>query len=112
MFPPPELGENGGIRSSTIPSAISLNPNTRRSHRSDGTHAIAQYCQPRGLVFNHGSQRAARIAMAASRQERHMTALEAALQYAGRGWSVLPCRDKVPLVRGGVHAATRDLATI
>ena len=41
-----------------------------------------------------------------------MTALEAALQYAGRGWSMLPCRDKVPLVRGGVHAATRDLATI
>ena len=41
-----------------------------------------------------------------------MTALEAALQYAGRGWPVLPCRDKVPLVRGGVHAATRDLATI
>ena len=41
-----------------------------------------------------------------------MTALEAALQYAGRGWSVLPCRDKVPLVRGGVHAASRDLATI
>src|SRR5262249_23483152 len=39
-------------------------------------------------------------------------ALESALQYAGRGWSVLPCRDKVPLVRGGVHAATRDLATI
>jgi hypothetical protein len=37
---------------------------------------------------------------------------ESALQYAGRGWSVLPCRDKVPLVRGGVHAATRDLATI
>ena len=36
----------------------------------------------------------------------------AALQYAGRGWSVLPCRDKVPLVRGGVHAATRDRATI
>src|SRR5262245_60758345 len=41
-----------------------------------------------------------------------MTALEATLQYAGHGWSVLPCRDKVPLVRGGVHAATRDLATI
>ena len=41
-----------------------------------------------------------------------MTALEAAFQYADRGWSVLPCRDKVPLVRGGVHAATRDLATI
>ena len=41
-----------------------------------------------------------------------MTALEAALQYAGRGWPVLPCRDKVPLVRGGVHAATRDLRTI
>jgi len=41
-----------------------------------------------------------------------MTALEAALQYAGRGWLVLPCRDKVPLVRSGVHAATRDLATI
>jgi hypothetical protein len=41
-----------------------------------------------------------------------MTALEAALQYAGRGWSVFSCRDKVPLVRGGVHAATRDLATI
>ena len=41
-----------------------------------------------------------------------MTALEAALRYPGRGWSVLPCRDKVPLVRGGVHAATRDLATI
>jgi hypothetical protein len=39
-------------------------------------------------------------------------ALESALQYAGRGWSVLPCKDKVPLVRGGVHAATRDLATI
>ena len=39
-------------------------------------------------------------------------ALESALQYAGRGWPVLPCRDKVPLVRGGVHAATRDLATI
>src|SRR5215510_16462342 len=42
----------------------------------------------------------------------HMTALEAALQYAGRCWPVLPCRDKVPLVRGGVHAATRDFATI
>jgi hypothetical protein len=41
-----------------------------------------------------------------------MTSLEAALQYAGRGWPVFPCRDKVPLVRGGVHAATRDLATI
>jgi hypothetical protein len=41
-----------------------------------------------------------------------MTALEAALRYPGRGWSVLPCRDKVPLVRGGVHAATRDLRTI
>ena len=41
-----------------------------------------------------------------------MTALEAALQYAGCGCSVLPCRDKVPLVRGGVHAATHDLATI
>jgi hypothetical protein len=41
-----------------------------------------------------------------------MIALEAALQYAGRGWSLLPCKDKVPLVRGGVHAATRDLATI
>ena len=41
-----------------------------------------------------------------------MTAREAALQYAGRGWPVLPCRDKVPLVRGGVHAGTRDLATI
>jgi putative DNA primase/helicase len=41
-----------------------------------------------------------------------MSALEAALQYIGRGWSILPCRDKVPLVRGGVHAATRDLATI
>src|SRR5436190_17809511 len=50
--------------------------------------------------------------MGISRQERHMTALEAALQYAGRGWSVLPCRDKVPLVRGGVHAATRDRAAI
>ena len=41
-----------------------------------------------------------------------MTALEAALQYAGHGWSVLLCRDKRPLVRGGVHAATRDRATI
>ena len=41
-----------------------------------------------------------------------MTAREAALQYAGGGWSVLPCRDKVPLVRGGVHAAARDPATI
>jgi len=41
-----------------------------------------------------------------------MTVLEIALQYAGRGWPVLPCREKVPLVRGGVHAATRDLATI
>jgi hypothetical protein len=38
--------------------------------------------------------------------------LEAALQYARRGRSVLPCQNKVPLVRGGVHAATRDLATI
>jgi hypothetical protein len=41
-----------------------------------------------------------------------LTAFEAASQYAGRGWSVLPCRDKVPLVRNGVHAATRDPATI
>jgi hypothetical protein len=41
-----------------------------------------------------------------------MTALQAALQYVGRSWSVLPCRDKAPLVRGGVHAATRDRATI
>jgi Bifunctional DNA primase/polymerase, N-terminal len=41
-----------------------------------------------------------------------MSALEAALQYIGRGWPILPCRDKVPLVRGGVHAATRDLARI
>jgi Bifunctional DNA primase/polymerase, N-terminal len=39
-------------------------------------------------------------------------ALESALQYAGRNWPVLPCREKVPLVGGGVHAATRDLATI
>jgi hypothetical protein len=38
--------------------------------------------------------------------------LEIALQYAGRGWSVLPCKDKAPLVRGGVHAATRDRSTI
>ena len=38
--------------------------------------------------------------------------IETALQYAGRGWPVLPCRDKVPLVRGGVHAATRDRSTI
>jgi hypothetical protein len=38
--------------------------------------------------------------------------IEAALQYAGRGWPVLPCRDKAPLVRGGVHSASRDPATI
>ena len=39
-------------------------------------------------------------------------ALESALQYAGRDWCVLPCIDKAPLVRGGVHAATRDRSTI
>jgi hypothetical protein len=39
-------------------------------------------------------------------------ALESALQYADCGWSVRPSRDKAPLVRGGVHAATRDPATI
>jgi hypothetical protein len=39
-------------------------------------------------------------------------ALESALQYAGRNWCVLPCKDKAPLVRGGVHAATRDRSTI
>ena len=38
--------------------------------------------------------------------------IETALQYAGRGWAVLPCKDKAPLVRGGVHSATRDPATI
>jgi hypothetical protein len=42
-----------------------------------------------------------------------MTALiESALCYSGRGWPVLPCKDKAPLVRGGVHVATRDPATI
>jgi Bifunctional DNA primase/polymerase, N-terminal len=39
-------------------------------------------------------------------------ALESALQYAGRNWCVLPCKDKAPLVRCGVHAATRDRSTI
>jgi hypothetical protein len=38
--------------------------------------------------------------------------LECALQYVGRGWCVLPCKDKAPLVRGGVHAATLDRSTI
>jgi hypothetical protein len=35
-------------------------------------------------------------------------ALESALQYAGRGWPVLPCKDKVPLVRSGVHTNPRS----
>ena len=67
-------------------------------------------CWPRSKVpaTAHGLK----DATTASGRRSHMTALQAALQYAGRGWSVLPCRDKVPLVRGGVHAATRDLATI
>jgi hypothetical protein len=39
-------------------------------------------------------------------------ALESALQYAGRNWFVLPSIDKASLVSGGVHAATRDPATI
>jgi hypothetical protein len=39
-------------------------------------------------------------------------ALESALQYAGRNWCVLPCKDKAPLVRGGVHAATRDRSIV
>jgi hypothetical protein len=36
--------------------------------------------------------------------------LQAALQYASRGWSVLPVRPggKEPLIAGGVHAATTD----
>jgi Bifunctional DNA primase/polymerase, N-terminal len=34
--------------------------------------------------------------------------IEAALQYARRGWAVLPCKDKAPLVGRGVHAATRN----
>jgi hypothetical protein len=37
---------------------------------------------------------------------------EVALQYAGRGWPVLPCKDKAPLVRGGIHAATRDRSIV
>ncbi len=34
--------------------------------------------------------------------------LEAALQYAGRGWRVFPCKpkDKTPLIKGGFKAAT------
>jgi hypothetical protein len=40
--------------------------------------------------------------------------LQAALQYASRGWSVLPVRPggKEPLIAGGVHAATTDRKTI
>lgn len=36
--------------------------------------------------------------------------LEAALQYAGRGWHIFPCkpRGKTPLVKGGFKAATTD----
>lgn len=40
--------------------------------------------------------------------------LEAALQYAGRGWHVFPCkpRGKTPLVKGGFKAATVDTGQI
>jgi hypothetical protein len=40
--------------------------------------------------------------------------LEAALQYADRGWHVFPCkpRGKTPLVKGGFKSATTDPAQI
>jgi hypothetical protein len=37
---------------------------------------------------------------------------EAALEYAGRGWSVLPTRKKRPLTRRGVNDATTDASVI
>jgi Bifunctional DNA primase/polymerase, N-terminal len=42
-----------------------------------------------------------------------MTALEAALQCAGRGWPVIPCRsDKIPRIRNWPVAASCDPETI
>jgi len=38
--------------------------------------------------------------------------LNAALEYARRGWAVLPCRKKIPLTTRGVYDATTDEATI
>ena len=52
-------------------------------------------------------------AVAASGRERHMTALEAALQYAYRGWRVIPCRsNKIPRIRNWPVAASCDPETI
>src|SRR5262249_54220314 len=48
--------------------------------------------------------------MVASRRWRTM--IEAALQYAGRGWAVLPMRGKRFLTRDGVRVATRDASII
>ena len=41
-----------------------------------------------------------------------MTALETALQYAGRGWRVIPCRSKISRVRNWQVAASCDPETI
>src|SRR5262245_6643937 len=78
--------------------------------------------QPTGAPFSRASRagvaaraalrsRTCRGAFAASRRWRTM--IEAALQYAGRPWRVIPCRsDKVSRIRNWQVAASSDPETI
>src|SRR5262245_50362051 len=110
--PDPENGSHSAAGTATEAEAADTSEHAQRSLDLEAPQVpwdVTSNCAARATR----SQRAARIAMAASRQERHTTALAAALQYAGRGWREIPCRsDKVSRIRNWQVAASCDPETI